>query len=125
MKYITLNFRCGGKVKLPANIFKSIDVPDDFTVNKKGGDTNKRICIGDGCYVDSLDKDTELTVQLLNKKCYTTDDFNNTQLVDNKEYDFLEEILNNYYHAENNLVAFATNNGIIFTFSYTTIPINS
>ena len=38
MKYITLNFRGGGKIKLPTNILKSIDVPDDFTVNREGKD---------------------------------------------------------------------------------------
>lgn len=112
MKYITLNFRCGGKVKLPANILKSIDVPDDFTVNKKGGNTNKRICIGDGCYVDSLDKNITLEEQLPGKKCYTSDDFSNNQLVDDGGYDFLEEILNNYSHIVG-LISFATDNGTI------------
>jgi hypothetical protein len=40
MKYIVINFKGGGKIKIPANILKSIDVPDDFTVNKEVEDDN-------------------------------------------------------------------------------------
>lgn len=112
MKYIVINFRGGGKIKLPANILKSIDVPDDFTVNKEGEDANKRICIAEGCYVDSLDKNTSLEEQLPDKECYKSDNFNSTQLVDDNDYNFLEEILNTYTH-NNGLVAFATSDGII------------
>ena len=112
MKYITLNFRCGGKVKLPTNIFKSIDVPDDFTVNKEGENTNKRICIAEGCYVDSLDKTKSLENQLPGKKCYISDDFSNNQLVNDDEYEFLEEILNSYRH-DDPILYFSTVNGII------------
>ena len=112
MKYIVINFRGGGKIKLPANILKSIDVPDDFTVNKEGENTNKRICIANGCYVDSLDKNIDLEQQLPGKKCYTSDDFSNNQLVDDDEYEFLEEILNSYIHS-NPILYFSTNNGII------------
>lgn len=113
MKHIVINFRGGGKIKLPVNILKSIDVPDDFTVNKEGEDsTNKRICIAEGCYVDSLDKNVDLEDQLPGKKCYTSDDFSNNQLVNDDEYIFLEEILNSYIHS-NPLFSFSTDNGII------------
>lgn len=124
MKHIIINFRGGGKIKLPANILKSIDVPDDFTVNKEGEDsTNKRICIANGCYVDSLDKTINLEDQLADKKCYTSDDFNNNELVNNGEYTFLEEILNSYIHDEG-LILFSTYNGIISDeFAYNDIAV--
>lgn len=112
MKHIVINFRGGGKIKIPANILKSIDVPDDFTVNKEDEDTNKRICIADGCYVDSLDKTISLEEQLVGKKCYTSDDFSNNQLVDDDAYNFLEEVLNSYTHVTG-LTAFSTVDGTI------------
>lgn len=112
MKYIVINFRGCGKIKLPTNILKSIDVPYDFTVNRQSEKPNKRICIANGCYVDSLDKTIILENQLVDKKCYTSDDFNNSQLVDNGTYEFLEEILNTYTHSAG-LLSFNINNGTI------------
>lgn len=35
MKYIILNFKCGGKVKLPANIFRSINLPEYLIENNE------------------------------------------------------------------------------------------
>lgn len=116
MKYIVINFRGGGKIKISANLLKSIDVPDDFTVNKEG--TNKRICIANGCYVNSLDETMTLEEQLPNKKCYVSDDFNNSQLVNDGEYHFLEELLNSYTYTEG-LETFEVVNGkITDVFSY-------
>ena len=40
MKYITLTFKCGGKVKLPANIFKSINLPDYLIENNENNGSN-------------------------------------------------------------------------------------
>ena len=50
MKYIVINFRGGGKIKLPAKYLKSIDVPDDFTVNKEGKDEEEIKLIPIGQY---------------------------------------------------------------------------
>ena len=81
-------------------------------IAKEDEDTNKRICIANGCYVDSLDKTISLENQLARKKCYTSDDFNNNELVDDGGYNFLEEILDSYIHTPA-LTSFGTTNGII------------
>lgn len=40
MKYIILNFKCGGKVKLPANIFRSINLPESLIENNENNGSN-------------------------------------------------------------------------------------
>lgn len=64
MKYIVINFRGGGKIKIPANILKSIDVPDDFTVNKEGKDKEEIKLVSIGYILTDGEEEKEIPIYI-------------------------------------------------------------